>query len=1043
MMGATTPTSSMTEVAPVTFMSYNSTGISSVKCKWICDICDDYSVDYLCIQEHFKKTKTIDKYFRENFPKFNSYVIPGYRAPGQDTGRCKAGLAQLSSKSYAVKKDRVTTHGYRIQAQVLNMPTCKILWLNTYMPTDPLRIHEYDDADLREALQEVESILTSCSYTDIVWAGDLNWDMSRVTMFSRTMAAFMEKLGLVSLWSEHPVKYTYLHTDYKSMSVLDHFMLSPRLLPLVEDCGVVERGDNLSGHSPVWVSLRLGSLPVKKSVKSFIPKKPAWCKANEEDKMLFTKDLENKLRSIPVPLAALCCEDPHCQDLAHSEDRDSFMLDILLSLVECSYTRLPLSGGGAGGGRGGRGCARPIPGWTEVEMYRKEARFWHGVWLKEKRPSRGWLHSTMVKYRRQYHYAVRRAKGKASHTKAEKLFEAAMKGDTDLISEMKKIRNGSGNMKEELPDNVGNANGEEEIVEKFKEVYSSLYSSSGSEPQMQLLSQEVNNLISKQSNSEVARITGQIVKEAALSMKPGKGDVSGGFTSDAIRHGPDILFDHLAAVFRSFLFHGTVTPSLLACCFLPLLKSSIKDPADTSSYRAIAGSSLFLKLFENVILLVWGHLLSSDSLQFGFKGNTSTTQCTWLVTEVVQHYLRNGSNPIVTVLDCSKAFDTCKFDTMFSRLLEKGLPPIVVRVMMTVYKDQYAWIKWGKERSEIFPILNGTRQGSVASPTLWAVYCDPLIQELRKLGLGAHIGGMFMGVTMYADDLLLIAPTRGSMQLMLEVCENYAKDYNICFSTDPNPQKSKSKCIYMSGKNRNVSRPAPLILEGRELPWVEAATHLGHELHQSGLMEHDAKVKRAEFINKAVEIRETFGFASPIEILRALKVYCSNFYGSMLWDLSGEGASKVFNSWNTAIKLAWNCPRETRTYLVQQVLAPGLDSARTDILVRYAKFFQSLRKSVSKEVAMLANLVSRDIRTSTGANLRVLEEASGLCPWTGSKLSLQEAICTREAVKVQESDTWRIPMLDKLLTTRQSLKYMGEEEEVSRLSDLIHSLCIN
>ena len=140
-------------------------------------------------------------------------------------------------------------------------------------------------------------------------------------------------------------------------------------------------------------------------------------------------------------------------------------------------------------------------------------------------------------------------------------------------------------------------------------------------------------------------------------MKPKKGDISGGFTSDAILNGPDILFDLIATVFCSFLIHGSITSSLLACCFLPLLKGS-KDPADTGSYRAIAGSSLILKLFENVILLVWGHLLSSDSLQFGFKPQTSTTQCTWLVSEVVQHFLRQGSHPIVTLLDCKAAFDT-------------------------------------------------------------------------------------------------------------------------------------------------------------------------------------------------------------------------------------------------------------------------------------------------------------------------------------------------------------------------------------------------
>ena len=65
---------------------------------------------------------------------------------------------------------------------------------------------------------------------------------------------------------------------------------------------------------------------------------------------------------------------------------------------------------------------------------------------------------------------------------------------------------------------------------------------------------------------------------------------------------------------------------MLACAFLPLLKSSLKDPSSTSSYRAIAGSALLLKLFDKVVLLLWGHLLQSDSLQFGYKVDTGTTQ---------------------------------------------------------------------------------------------------------------------------------------------------------------------------------------------------------------------------------------------------------------------------------------------------------------------------------------------------------------------------------------------------------------------------------
>ena len=359
------------------------------------------------------------------------------------------------------------------------------------------------------------------------------------------------------------------------------------------------------------------------------------------------------------------------------------------------------------------------------------------------------------------------------------------------------------------------------------------------------------------------------------------------------------MFDHLACVYRSWLVHGTVTPSLLACAFLPLLKSAVKDPADTGSYRAIAGSSMLLKLFDKVVLLLWGHLLSSDTLQFGYKVGTSTTQCSWLVTEVVNHFLQMGSNPIMTLLDCSKAFDTCKFNILFTKLIDRKVPAIVVRTLMAVYEHQYAWVKWGGARSSIFSILNGTRQGSILSPALFAVYVDDLLQELRTLGVGCHVAGIFYGAVGFCDDILLLAPSRDAMQLMLTTCEKFAERNNLQFSTDPNPAKSKSKCIFVTGLRKDLEKPAPLILNGKDLPWVASATHLGHELHESGTMEHDTHVKRAEFISKSTDIRETFSFASPVEVLRAVKVFAGDFYGANLWNLGGALAEQVFNAWNT------------------------------------------------------------------------------------------------------------------------------------------------
>jgi hypothetical protein len=539
---------------------------------------------------------------------------------------------------------------------------------------------------------------------------------------------------------------------------------------------------------------------------------------------------------------------------------------------------------------------------------------------------------------------------------------------------------------------------------------------------------------------EVMRVTGMKVKQAALQMKSDKSDVTGAFTTDAIINAPDIMFEQLACVYRSRLIHGTVTTTLLACAFLPLLKNALKDPADTSSYRAIAGSSILLKLFDKVVLLLWGHLLSSDSLQFGYKVGTSTTQCSWLVSEVVGHYLRNGTNPILTLLDCSRAFDTCKFDILFTKLINRKVPPIVVRTLLFVYEEQYAWVKWGGARSSIFSIVNGTRQGSILSPALFAVYVDDLIQELRDLDLGCHVAGLFYGVVGFCDDILLLAPTRDSMELMLATCERFAQRNNLQFSTDPNPSKSKSKCIFVTGRSSNLAKPVPLTLCGKDLPWVVSATHLGHELHESGLMDHDARVKRAQFIDKSTEIRETFSFASPVEILRAVKVFAGDLYGAMLWKLSGDLAKQVYHAWNTCIKLAWQVPRATHTYFVERLLNCGLSHVRTDILARYVKYLTSLRSSPSMEVVVLANLVARDVRTTTGANLHYLTEMTGLDPWQCSPKDVK-AVMAEKQVELPDQDKWRVPYLGRLLEERgERFHYM---EDTMEITELIDSLCVN
>ena len=275
-------------------------------------------------------------------------------------------------------------------------------------------------------------------------------------------------------------------------------------------------------------------------------------------------------------------------------------------------------------------------------------------------------------------------------------------------------------------------------------------------------------------------------------------DVSGEYSSESLMNSPDIVFKLLSDIIKSSFIHGDFSADILVCAFLPLLKGSLKDDTKSDNYRAIALSSLILKVIDNIILIVWGDLLSSDCLQFGFKAGTGTSPCSWAVLEVVSMYHRQKCSVKAACLDLSKAFDQCLFSALFLKILNHGVPAIVVRGLLSMYSMQKCHVRWtpSKVISRMFSVSNGTEQGSCLSPCLFAIYMDELLQILRRSGIGCHVLDLFAGAFFYADDLIILAPTRQALQEMLTICEDYATQHNMIFSVNEDPKKSKSKCIF-------------------------------------------------------------------------------------------------------------------------------------------------------------------------------------------------------------------------------------------------------
>ena len=196
--------------------------------------------------------------------------------------------------------------------------------------------------------------------------------------------------------------------------------------------------------------------------------------------------------------------------------------------------------------------------------------------------------------------------------------------------------------------------------------------------------------------------------------------------------------------------------------------------------------------------------------------------------------------------------------------------------------------------------------------------------------------------------------------------------------------------------------------------------------------------RRASFIRESTELRETFGFASPSEVLRSVKLYAGSHYGSMLWQFQSESAGQYFTSWRTCVKLAWQVPRQTHSYLVDNLLCSGLSSVRCDIMSRYVKFARGLRLSPAREVSVMFGVVAGDVSTTTGNNLNTIRLETGLDPLACSLVKVKAELGGR-VVAVPEGDVWRVKYLGKLLQARGEANF--EAEDTHQLTVLIDSLC--
>ena len=105
------------------------------------------------------------------------------------------------------------------------------------------------------------------------------------------------------------------------------------------------------------------------------------------------------------------------------------------------------------------------------------------------------------------------------------------------------------------------------------------------------------------------------------------------------------------------------------------------------------------------------------------------------------------------------------------------------------------------------------QNGGILSPDFFGFYMHDLITQLKSSGFGCNIIHILIACLFFADDIVLLSPSRHGLQKMLDICVSYCKSFCLDF----NVKKLKSMVI---GKSLTDAQFAPLTLNNEHLEFV-------------------------------------------------------------------------------------------------------------------------------------------------------------------------------------------------------------------------------
>ena len=106
---------------------------------------------------------------------------------------------------------------------------------------------------------------------------------------------------------------------------------------------------------------------------------------------------------------------------------------------------------------------------------------------------------------------------------------------------------------------------------------------------------------------------------------------------------------------------------------------------------------------------------------------------------------------------------------LFTKLLRRGAPGYIVRLLMFWYAHQTMCVRLGSSVSSKCTVSYGVRQGGFCHRFCLIAHMGDLSVNLKECQSGCIAGGTIVNHLMYADDIVLLSPSATGLSLLLHV----------------------------------------------------------------------------------------------------------------------------------------------------------------------------------------------------------------------------------------------------------------------------------